>query len=531
MKPVLGCLLASAVCSLTLYPPAPGDEVDATAHLSIDGRTVPLVVEHGSPTRCDGHPALASSRARYASDEATRAVLRLDATRGARLRAAGRDIDVDATNGSLSFVLDRPDHYVLRVAGRRFYFWVDALATLVGPAGAVTYEPRPRPGDWLARALGASPVALAAGLHLTPMVRIPAHGALHLAPGAVLRFDGGRGGAGFVTIRGENVSISGAGAVDASSFGPGHNLLLDGAKHVRIRDVFFTRSNWWALRMRDCDDVALDRVKVFSGTDGIDVDASRDVLITRAFVHAWDDAVAVKATVAKAARNVMVEHCLVSSRKSAFKIGTETRGDVRGVTVRRCNAFDAARGILLVGKDGGRIENILFEDLAIQLVAYADEPRAGRPIAVELMHRLGSSVFRNVVFRRVRSDLHKPMFFGGNSRTALSGIRLVDVELAVAAAPTTNQAFLVECSAVAPRGVVGVPTVSWNNFHNAWAGVSDRGGDALCGSLSVATVHAAVDAWRRSGVAPALRRRYGRDDVAKRKAARAEMISRVREGA
>ena len=85
MKPVLGCLLASAVCSLTLYPPAPGDEVDATAHLSIDGRTVPLVVEHGSPTRCDGHPALASSRARYASDEATRAVLRLDATRGARL--------------------------------------------------------------------------------------------------------------------------------------------------------------------------------------------------------------------------------------------------------------------------------------------------------------------------------------------------------------------------------------------------------------------------------------------------------------
>ena len=39
------------------------------------------------------------------------------ATRGARLRAAGRDVRVDAANGSLAFVLDRPDHYVLRVRG------------------------------------------------------------------------------------------------------------------------------------------------------------------------------------------------------------------------------------------------------------------------------------------------------------------------------------------------------------------------------------------------------------------------------
>ena len=47
---------------------------------------------------------------------------------------------VDATNGSLAFVLDRPDHYALRVAGRRFYFWVDPLAALARPAGAASYD-------------------------------------------------------------------------------------------------------------------------------------------------------------------------------------------------------------------------------------------------------------------------------------------------------------------------------------------------------------------------------------------------------
>ena len=534
MRPPLLCLcgLLGAGCSLTIYPPAPGDEVDATAHLSIDGRELPLVVEPGSGKRCDGHPALPSSRARFASDGAARAILSLGATRGARLRAAGRDVRVDATNGSLAFVLDRPDHYALRVAGRRFYFWVDPPAALARPAGAASYDAKRRPGDWLARALDAGPVALEAGLHRSPAFLIPPRGELHLAPGAVLRYDGSGGGAGFVTVRGENVTVGGVGTIDASDFGPGHNLLLDGATHVRVRDVFFTKSRWWALRIRDCDDVALDRVKVFSGTDGVDVDASRDVSIRRAFVHAWDDAIAIKATVAAEARGVLAEHCLVSSRKSAFKIGTETLGDIRDVTVRRCDAFETARGVLMVGKDGGRIGDVLFEDISIQLRAYADEPKAGRPIVVELMRRLGSSRFRNVVFRRVRSDLRAPLYFGGNARTALSGIRLVDVELAVAAAPSPTRSFLAECSEVAPRGVASENlTVRWNGFRRAWAGVSDRGGGADCGSLWVATVHTAVETWRRSGVAPALRRRFGRDDAAKRKSARAEMASRVREGA
>ena len=76
MRPRVLCLcgLLGAGCSLTVYPPAPGDEVDATAHLSIDGRELPLVVEPGSGKRCDGHPALPSSRARFASDAAGRDV-------------------------------------------------------------------------------------------------------------------------------------------------------------------------------------------------------------------------------------------------------------------------------------------------------------------------------------------------------------------------------------------------------------------------------------------------------------------------
>ena len=117
----------------------------------------------------------------------------------------------------------------------------------------------------------------------------------------------------------------------------------------------------------------------------------------------------------------------------------------------------------------------------------------------------------------------------------------------MAAAPSPTRSFLAECSEVAPRGVASENlTVRWNGFRRAWAGAAESGGattltpvggaavsggGADCGSLWVATVHTAVETWRRSGVAPALRRRFGRDDAAKRKSARAEMASRVREGA
>ncbi|KAK7231720.1 hypothetical protein SO694_00123090 [Aureococcus anophagefferens] len=36
--------------------------------------------------------------------------------------------------------------------------------------------------------------------------------------------------------------------------------------------------------------------KIFSGADGVDPDASRDVALDGVFIHAWDDAVAVKTT-------------------------------------------------------------------------------------------------------------------------------------------------------------------------------------------------------------------------------------------
>ena len=111
------------------------------------------------------------------------------------------------------------------------------------------------------------------------------------------------------------------------------------------------------------------------------------------------------------------------------------------------------------------------------------------------------------------------------SETSLQGGRRGLADLGLQSAVTGGGGGGAGGGAASARGP-GAP------HHRAANGSkTDRGGGADCGSLWVATVHTAVETWRRSGVAPALRRRFGRDDAAKRKSARAEMASRVREGA
>jgi hypothetical protein len=62
-------------------------------------------------------------------------------------------------------------------------------------------------------------------------------------------------------------------------------------------------------------------------------DSSHDVLLDHVVVHSWDDAVAVKATVSgRTTERVSVRRSVLSTRKSAMKIGTESLADFTNIT-------------------------------------------------------------------------------------------------------------------------------------------------------------------------------------------------------
>ena len=56
--------------------------------------------------------------------------------------------------------------------------------------------------------------------------------------------------------------------------------------------------------------------------------------------------------------NIVVSGCIMHSRSSALKIGTETHGDIHDIIMADCILRDCTRGIGIWSRDGGEIYNI-----------------------------------------------------------------------------------------------------------------------------------------------------------------------------
>ena len=477
-----------------LVYPATGIVVDETASLTVGGVAVPLAFEAGSPARGVGPPPLPSTRARWASDAALPCELRVEGTADrwadAALRAAGRDLDFVLLEHGGAVVVRfslGPGHAYLvdGRGGRRYYFWVDATAAAARPPGAVQVAAGAAGAGWLEAALRKhESVALGPGVHGTDAFALPPGASLFLEAGAVLRYDGPDRDAdlgAFVSVSGDGASLAGVGTFDAAGF-HGRHVLAEGATNVTVRDVFFQGSRGWGLHFRRCAAVRVFRAKIFSGADGVDPDASRDVALDGVFIHAWDDAVAVKTTVAGSpAANVAVANSIVSTRKSAFKLGTESLSNFTRVSFSKSDVFDSGRGLVIYAKDGGAFDDVAFEDLRLlEFYDYPGEPSA--PVDFELEHRSGYSAVRGVRVERVVADWPSAAVLRGNDHVLLSGVAFSNATLKVRAPFAGNATFLFDCKNddIAAGGVeVAGLDVDWGAHRGAWLGLSRRWADAV----------------------------------------------------
>lgn len=85
-----------------------------------------------------------------------------------------------------------------------------------------------------------------------------------------------------------------------------------------------------------------------ANNDGIDPDCCQDVVISNCIVRTGDDAIVVKSTgpmsrPLRCKRDVAITGCILHSRDSALKIGTETHGVIRNVTLSDCVIDDCSR--------------------------------------------------------------------------------------------------------------------------------------------------------------------------------------------
>jgi len=266
----------------------------------------------------------------------------------------------------------------------------------------------------------------------------------------------------------ENVAIVGKGRIVGSNMtrGLGRNnmneankaIALRECKGVRLEGFEMLECGHFALLATGVNDMVIDRLRIDTNRDGLDIDCCHDVKITNCEVNTpWDDAIVLKASYALGrfvdCERVLVENCKVSGydcgtmldgtkklvgetapdcggRTGRIKLGTESSGGYRDITIRNCT-FEWCRGLALETVDGGTLQNVTIENIVMNHIVNA-----------AIFLRLGSRMrspegtpvgkLKNVTIRNVKAydvDSRYSSIIAGIPDHKISDVLLEDVEI------------------------------------------------------------------------------------------------------
>lgn len=266
-------------------------------------------------------------------------------------------------------------------------------------------------------------VYVPAGDFLSGTVCLRSEVELHLESGAVLRssldpadmkdYTGGyqddnrdsgwEGGCFLYACHERDITISGDGVIDGQGalvfydddadhgkhecplnirgFRPRMTFLED-VENLTVKGVTFRDAAFWTLHMAGCRNVLVEGVRILNNdrgpnNDGIDPDCCRNVVIRGCVISGGDDSIVVKATGPMHRKygdceDIVITGCILHSRSSALKIGTETHGSIRHVILSDCVIRDSSRGIGIWSRDGGEIADIHVHHVTGNTLRYAD---------------------------------------------------------------------------------------------------------------------------------------------------------------
>jgi polygalacturonase len=191
-----------------------------------------------------------------------------------------------------------------------------------------------------------------------------------------------------LSITGQGI-ITGGGLEHDSKVAPpttaNKAIALKLCRNVLLRDVTIVHGGWFAVLVTGCDNLTVDNVTVDTQRDGIDLDCCRNTTVSNCRINSPnDDALCPKSTYVlgepRITENLTIVNCQVSgfeegtllagtmqpskNHNGRIKFGTESTGGFRNCTVANCT-FRSCRGLALEEVDGGILENITINNLAM----------------------------------------------------------------------------------------------------------------------------------------------------------------------
>ena len=225
-------------------------------------------------------------------------------------------------------------------------------------------------------------------------------------------------------------------------------VFLEECEDIRIQDISMIESTDWTLHFKWCERAFVEGVYIFSSleqgvnADGIDIDGSKDVVVSDCVVITGDDSIVLKSTITgddyRPCENITVTNCSLVSTSTGLKLGTESHGDFRHITFSNCVIRNSNRGLSIVVRDGATVSDVLFSDITIECDRkHFNWWGNGDPIWLVLKRRFPDSKLgkiRNVTFQNIQAHGQGTSKIEGYpGEQMLENIRLYNVQLTMVA--------------------------------------------------------------------------------------------------
>ena len=233
------------------------------------------------------------------------------------------------------------------------------------------------------------------------------------------------------------------------------NIFFIGCTNILLEGVSVLNAAQVTVSISGCEKVNINNVFISSLTnwncDGLDVDA-KEATITNCTIDSEDDALCFKSEyLGKFCENITVSNCVVSSLCNGIKLGTGSRTGFRNITVNNCvikkSSLNGYRhwvmqpdivdhpeiqsvntGIVILGVDGGLVENISFSNIIMTDVISPFFIRVGKRF---LAPGNKPSVMRNISISNVRAESRSiiPSIIAGLEESRAEHIALNNISI------------------------------------------------------------------------------------------------------
>jgi hypothetical protein len=227
-------------------------------------------------------------------------------------------------------------------------------------------------------------------------------------------------------------------------------MLFCNCENLLVRDVTLKEAASWTLHLAGCRHVRIEGISILNNdrganNDGIDPDSCQDVKIVGCNISTGDDAIVIKTGKETSrrfgsCRDIFISNCILHSRDSAFKIGTETHGLIENVIFSNCIARDCSRIAGIWVRDGAEIRNVRIVNILGSAKRYASSTRypmhwwgRGEPVFISAAPRREGvpepGKIRNIYIDGLVADCESSFFISGEQDWEIENVHITNTVL------------------------------------------------------------------------------------------------------